>query len=103
LRERSTNSVSSSRAVLLELGLDELDVRAGLLAVQHAGADLDRVADHAGGIVTGLLARPHQLDGRGSSIASPSTSTRLASTVTRVWRRGVAASIRRTSQAMPTT
>ena len=49
---------------LLELRLDELDVRAGLLAVQHAGADLDRVADDPRGIVTGLLARPHELDGR---------------------------------------
>ncbi len=41
---------------LLELRLDELRVRAGLLAVEHARADLDGVADRLGRVVAVLLA-----------------------------------------------
>ncbi len=49
---------------LLQLGLHELDVGAGLLPVQDARADLQRVRDHRGGIVTRLDPRPHELDDR---------------------------------------
>ena len=48
---------------LLELGLDELGVGAGLLAVEHARADLDGVADGLGGVVPVLLALPDDADG----------------------------------------
>jgi hypothetical protein len=41
---------------LLELRLDELGVRPGLLAVEHARADLDRVADGLGRVLAVLLA-----------------------------------------------
>ena len=44
----------------LELGLDELGVRAGLLAVEHARADLERVVHEAGRVLAGVLARPGQ-------------------------------------------
>src|SRR6185437_13060164 len=48
---------------LLELGLHELRVRAGLLAVEHAGADLDGVADRLHGVVAVLLALADEPDG----------------------------------------
>ena len=48
---------------LLELGLDELGVRAGLLAVEHARADLHGVADDLDRVVTVLLALAHEADG----------------------------------------
>jgi hypothetical protein len=41
---------------LLELGLDELGVGPGLLAVEDARADDDRVDDEARDVVAGLLA-----------------------------------------------
>ena len=43
VRARSVNSPLQVVGRLLELRLDELGVRAGLLAVEHAGADLDGV------------------------------------------------------------
>ena len=46
----------ASRA--LELGLDELRVGGGLLAVEHARADLDGVRDEARGVL-GLVRQPH--------------------------------------------
>ena len=76
---------------LLQLGLDELDVRARLLAVQHARADLERVGDHRRRVVARLDAGAQVSTAVGSSIASPSTSTRLARTVMRGARSGVAA------------
>jgi hypothetical protein len=48
---------------LLELRLHELRVRAGLLAVEHAGADLDRVEHGLDGIVAVLLALADEPDG----------------------------------------
>src|SRR5215217_1221740 len=48
---------------LLEVGAQHLDARARLLAVQHAGADLDRVGDHARGILAGVDRAPDQLGG----------------------------------------
>ena len=48
---------------LLELGLDELRVGAGLLAVEHARADLDGVADRLDRVVAVLLARANEADG----------------------------------------
>ena len=44
------------RGGLLELRLDELRVRAGLLAVEHARADLDGIADRLRRVVPVLLA-----------------------------------------------
>src|SRR3954466_3502360 len=41
---------------LVELALHELGVRARLLAVEHPGADLDRVRDHPDGVGARLLA-----------------------------------------------
>ena len=48
---------------LLELRLDELGVGAGLLAVEHAGADLDRVEHDPDRIVPVLLALADEPDG----------------------------------------
>ena len=48
---------------LLELGLDELGVGARLLAVEHARADLDGVADDLDRVVAVLLALAHEPDG----------------------------------------
>ena len=48
---------------LLELGLDELGVGAGLLAVEHAGADLDGVTDRLDRVVAAVLALAHETDG----------------------------------------
>ena len=47
----------------LELGLHVLRVGRGLLAVEHARADLDRVPDGLDGIVARLLALAHEPDG----------------------------------------
>jgi DNA-binding MarR family transcriptional regulator len=49
---------------LLELGLDELGVRAGLLAVEHTGADLDRVDHEVGRIGARLFALAHEANRR---------------------------------------
>ena len=38
----------------LELGLDEVGVRAGVLAIEHTGADLEGVAHELGRIVAGV-------------------------------------------------
>ena len=48
---------------LLELGLDEFGVRAGLLAVEHACPDHERVAHGLGRIVARLLALAHEPNG----------------------------------------
>ncbi|TML26190.1 MAG: hypothetical protein E6G30_09125 [Actinobacteria bacterium] len=48
---------------LLHLRRHELGVRAGLLAVEHARADLDRVGHQAGRVLTPLLALAHQARG----------------------------------------
>ena len=48
---------------LLELHLDELRVGPRLLAVEHARADLDRVAHRLGGVVAGLLPLADEADG----------------------------------------
>ena len=48
---------------LLEVGAQHLDARAGLLAVQHAGADLDRVGDDARGVLAGVDRARDQLGG----------------------------------------
>ena len=48
---------------LLELGAHELGVGAGLLAVEHAGADLHGVAHRLDGVVAVLLALAHQPHG----------------------------------------
>ena len=78
---------------LLELRLDELDVRARLLAMStRAPISIASPTTRAGSSPAVSRARTSST-AVGSSTASPSTSTRLASTVTRGWRRGVAASI----------
>ena len=48
----------------LELGLDELGVRARLLAIEHAGADLDGVLHESRGVLAGVLAPPRETDDR---------------------------------------
>src|SRR3954469_24657069 len=48
---------------LVELALHELGVGAGLLAVEHARSDLDRVRDHADGVGARLLPLPDEPDG----------------------------------------
>ena len=48
---------------LLEVLAQDLDRRAGLLAVEDAGADLDRVGDHALGALAGVRPRAHELGG----------------------------------------
>ena len=75
---------------LLELRLDELDVRTRLFPVQHARADLDRVDDDR---APGRPRTPHgRARGRSSSgrrSTRPSTRTRFARTViARVAERG---------------
>ena len=62
-RALSVNSLFELGGGALELGLDELGVRAGLLAVEHARADLDRVADQLGRILAVLLALRDEPDG----------------------------------------
>ena len=61
-RARSPNAALDLARGLLELGLDELGVGAGLLAVEHAGADLDRVVDQGDRVVAGFLAFAHEAD-----------------------------------------
>ena len=51
------------RGGALELGLDELGVGAGLLAVEHARADLDGVADELDRVLAVLLALLDEPDG----------------------------------------
>ena len=63
VRALSVNSCWTSLRGLLELGLDELGVGGGLLAVEHARADLDGVADRPDRIVAVLLALAHEPDG----------------------------------------
>ena len=48
---------------VLEVLPQHLDRRAGLLAVEHPGADLDRVRDHPRRILTAIDPRPHELGG----------------------------------------
>ena len=62
-RARVVNCELRSRGRLLELRLHELRVRAGLLAVEHARADLDRVADRLGRVVAVLLALANDANG----------------------------------------
>ena len=50
---------------LLEVRAQDLHGGAGLLAVQDPGADLDRVGDHALGILARLGAHAHELGGDG--------------------------------------
>ena len=59
-RARSVNAASTSRETLLELAAHEVGVRAGLLAVEHARADLDRVDDRLDGVLPRLLALLHE-------------------------------------------
>ena len=62
----------------LELRLDEVGVRRGLLAVEHPRADLDRVGDEPGGGLAGLLALPGEPDGAGVLHDEPVDEQRLA-------------------------
>ena len=48
---------------LVHLGLDGLRVRAGLLAVEDAGADRDRVERELHGVLAGVLALAHEAQG----------------------------------------
>ena len=48
---------------VLEVPLEDLDGGAGLLAVEHPGADLDRVGDQPRGILAGVGAGAHELGG----------------------------------------
>ena len=79
---------------LLELGLDELGVRAGLLAVEHARADLDGVAHDLDRVVAVLLALTHQPDGA-FVLDDEAVDDQRDRPIVRTWGclRGVAASI----------
>jgi hypothetical protein len=75
-RARSTKAASSSRARLLELRLDEVGVGAGLLAVEHARADRDRVEHEPRGVLAGLLALAREAHRAASSTTRPSIHRR---------------------------
>ena len=62
-RALSVNSHVQLRGRALELGLDELGVRAGLLPIEDARADLDRVAHQLDGVLAVLLALGDEPDG----------------------------------------
>jgi hypothetical protein len=50
---------------LLELGLDEVGVGAGVLAIEHPRADGDRIEDEARDVLAQLLALARELDRAG--------------------------------------
>ena len=78
LRARSTNARVELARGPLELRLDEVGVGAGLLAVEHPRADLDRVGDELRGGLAGLLALPGEPDGAGVLDDEPVDEQRLA-------------------------
>jgi hypothetical protein len=62
----------------LELRLDEVGVGAGLLAVEHAGADLERVDDDRRGVLARLLALAREAHGGGVVDDQPVDAQALA-------------------------
>ena len=62
-RARSTNAVSSSRAAFSNSALTKSALAPGLLAVEHAGADLDRVEHQPRGVLAVLLALAREAHG----------------------------------------
>ncbi len=61
--ERPGEPLAQLARLALELGPDVVDLGGGALALEHPGADLDRVADRLAGRVPGLGALAHELGG----------------------------------------